>query len=121
MSIQELSSKIKARERELFLVLLIMMIGFLGYGLGRLSTIRDERIPVRVEQGSATPRQPGQEEAAPTLSQGGLLIGSKNAAKYHLPWCPGAKKISEKNKVWFASEEEAEQAGYSPAANCPGL
>jgi methylphosphotriester-DNA--protein-cysteine methyltransferase len=38
-----------------------------------------------------------------------------------LPDCPGAKQISEQNKIWFASIEEAEKAGYKPAGNCPGL
>lgn len=51
----------------------------------------------------------------------GTLVGSKNSDKYHYPWCPGALRIKDENKVWFASKEEAEKAGYVPAKNCPGL
>ncbi|MFH1608762.1 MAG: hypothetical protein ABH951_01935, partial [Patescibacteria group bacterium] len=51
----------------------------------------------------------------------GLLVGSKNGTKYHYPWCSGALRIKEENKVWFNSMEEARQAGYTPAANCKGL
>ncbi len=48
-------------------------------------------------------------------------VGSKNSTKYHLPTCIGAKGISEANKVWFATREEAEEVGYTPAKNCKGL
>ena len=48
-------------------------------------------------------------------------VASKNGTKYHLPTCSGAKTIGETNKVWFASKEAAEAAGYAPAANCKGI
>lgn len=48
-------------------------------------------------------------------------VGSKNSDKYHLPWCSGAKRIADENKVYFNSKAEAEAAGYSPAANCKGI
>ncbi len=51
----------------------------------------------------------------------GNYVASKKGIKYHLPWCPGAKQISSKNKIWFASKEEAQLAGYQPASNCKGL
>lgn len=51
----------------------------------------------------------------------GKVVASKNGTKYYLPNCPSVKRIKEENKIWFASIEEAKQAGYSPAANCPGL
>lgn len=48
-------------------------------------------------------------------------VGSKSGTKYHLMTCAGAKRIKEENKVFFATAADAEAAGYSPAANCPGL
>lgn len=48
-------------------------------------------------------------------------VASKNGTKYHLPTCPGAKRIKEENKIWFDSKAEAEQAGYEPAKNCKGI
>lgn len=56
-----------------------------------------------------------------TLPAGGQVVASKSGAKYYLPWCGGAKLIKDANKVWFASREAAEAAGYQPAANCKGL
>jgi len=50
-----------------------------------------------------------------------LYVVSKNGARYHYPWCSGAQSIKEENKIWFDTKEEAEAAGYTPAANCKGL
>lgn len=60
-------------------------------------------------------------EKVVTQSTDVLYVGSKNSDKYHLPWCSGAKRIAEANKVYFNSKAEAEAAGYSPAANCKGI
>lgn len=51
----------------------------------------------------------------------GRFVASKNGTRYYLPACSGATRISEKNKVWFASAAAAEARGYTPAANCPML
>jgi methylphosphotriester-DNA--protein-cysteine methyltransferase len=64
----------------------------------------------------ASPRAEAQE----MVPEGGY-VASKNGTKYHLPWCGSAKQIKEENKVWFATKEEAEAAGYTPAANCKGI
>jgi hypothetical protein len=48
-------------------------------------------------------------------------VGSKSGTKYHLTTCAGAKRIKAENKVFFATAGAAEAAGYTPAANCPGL
>ena len=56
-----------------------------------------------------------------SVSSGEQVVASKNGTKYHYPWCAGAKQIAEKNKITFASTEEARAKGYTPAANCKGL
>lgn len=60
-------------------------------------------------------------EEAPVGSTSGTYVASKNGTKYYLPSCGSSKRIKEENKVWFKTKEEAEAAGYGPAANCPGL
>lgn len=40
-------------------------------------------------------------------------LGSLKRAEYHVPNCLAAKRITGKNKVWFATKEEAEEQGYS--------
>ncbi len=46
------------------------------------------------------------------------VVASSKGTKYHYLNCPGAKQISEANKITFTSAKEAEAAGYTRAANC---
>lgn len=48
----------------------------------------------------------------------GEVVGSSKGTKYHYPWCPGARSLSEKNKRWFKTVADAEKAGYTLAKNC---
>lgn len=49
MSIIEIIKKSKEYEKELFVTLLILLVAFLSFGLGRLSRIRSEREPIQIE------------------------------------------------------------------------
>jgi hypothetical protein len=51
----------------------------------------------------------------------GNFVASKSGTKYHRADCPGASQIKPENKIFFATAAAAEQAGYTKAANCPGL
>ena len=133
MSIREIVEKIKSRvgphEKDLWLILMIILIGFLGYGLGRLGKLEEGRVPVKIVQPALVSEGllAGNNQGAKPLSlpsatvAQGKYVASKSGSKYHLPWCAGAKRIKEENKVWFDTAEAAKAAGYSPAANCPGL
>ena len=57
----------------------------------------------------------------PAIPAGGEVVASKSGTKYYFPWCGTVKRIKEENKVWFASREAAEAAGYEPASNCKGM
>jgi hypothetical protein len=48
-------------------------------------------------------------------------VASKSGTKYYLPTCSGVGRIKEENKVWYATKADAEAAGLTPAANCPGI
>ncbi len=118
----------KPYEKDLIIVIVIVMVAFISFGLGRLSKIRDNKPPVIIDNIGAAPGQiksvfsPGMAQNELVIpNQGGMLVGSKNGTKYHYPWCSGAQSIKEENKVWFSSAEEARQAGYTPASNCKGL
>ncbi len=56
-----------------------------------------------------------------TGTEGKGFVASKTGTKYYLPTCSGAGRIKEENKVWYATKEDAEASGLSPAANCKGL
>ena len=126
--LQELVQKGKslAKNKDFLTFSLILLVAIGSFGLGRLSVLDLRTSPIRVE----LPPQSGitGQEAAPIAAAGagegqaqGKLVGSINSTKYHFPWCSGAQRIKEDNKVWFASAQDARARGYTPAANCPGL
>lgn len=120
-------------EKDLFVATTIIAVALIGFGLGRLSAIRENKSPVQIEYLDYMTAAAG-ESAGPAgeqnfesrnnfeeIKKGGSFVASKNSDKYHYPWCPGALRVKEENKIWFSSREEAENRGYAPAANCKGL
>lgn len=125
------------------LLLSLCMLTALSFGLGRLSVSDVSATPVALcsnaslpaslgvvpEQGMTanvgsalpTPIATHEGQGATNGAQQGAYVASKTGSVYHLPWCSGAKRIKEENKVWFATVQEAEAAGYRPASNCKGL
>jgi len=117
MSLSEEFKKIKG---DIITIAVILLVGLISFGLGRLSAISEKKTPITVENltgatvmGAAVMDRPEQAEK--------LYVASKNGTKYHYPWCSGAQRILEENTIWFPTKEEAEAAGYTPAANCKGL
>ncbi len=121
MSIKGSIQKIKGlvRREDLLIISLIVLVAFAGFGLGRLSKIREYKTPVRVEQPAAETQAGASGFAAGQES--GTLVASKNSDKYHYPWCSGARRIKEENRIWFEDAAGARAAGYEPAGNCKGL
>ncbi len=58
---------------------------------------------------------------APVTEATAKYVGSKSGSKYHLMSCASGKRIKPENRIYFATGVEAEAAGYTPSANCPGL
>ncbi|MDQ5950040.1 MAG: Ada Zn binding protein [Patescibacteria group bacterium] len=46
------------------------------------------------------------------------IVASSRGSKYYYTYCSGAKTLSEANKVYFSSEEEAEANGYTLSTSC---
>ena len=47
------------------------------------------------------------------------VIGNRKSGIYHLPDCPSYSHVAERNRVRFATEVDALEAGYRRARNCP--
>lgn len=115
---------IKDNESEIVLLGGVALISLISFAAGRLTASPPLKQPVRIEYldassfkyiTSTSSLQAVEEKSA------GKFVASKNSTKYHLPDCPGVRRIAEHNKIWFSSKEEAESLGYQPASNCPGL
>ncbi len=110
-------------KKSVFIAIIIVLVALTSFGLGRLSKIRENKTPIIIENLSANIETGFRvAPAAETrFQETGNLVASKKGAKYHYPWCSGAQRIKETNKIWFATIEEAKTAGYTPAKNCKGL
>ncbi len=107
--------------RDIFTILIILLVAFASFGLGRISKIESIQEPVRIEQTvSVVNAKNGSKQAILDVNDK-MYVASKNGSKYHYPWCSGAKRISDTNKIWFNSTQSAKKAGYTPAGNCKGL
>lgn len=110
MSIKDIAQKIKWSE--VFVVLAIILLSTASFGIYKLWAFENNRGLVQV--------LPSDVPISEIISEK-TLVASKTGKKYHLPTCPGAKQIAEKNEIWFSSAVEAQKLGYTPATNCSGL
>lgn len=113
-------------------VLVLVLVALASFGLGRLSVavvaegsagvlLCSEGLPVTEDGREGTANALGALGVDGTESERGDYVASKNGSVYHLPWCSGAQRMKEENKVYFVSKAEAEAAGYRPAKNCKGI
>lgn len=93
---------------------IVVLIGLISFGLGRLSALEEAKPPISVQTAPQLDSPQG-------MYFGGLIVASKSGNSYYFPWCSGAEKIAPANRIWFDSNDEARAAGYAAAKNCKGL
>lgn len=107
-----------------FNVLLLVLVGVVSFGLGRQSMAQNNTNIQKSASAGVIFIESGKNDKD---LEGGVekddltVVGSRSGTKYHLLDCPGAQQMKKENKIFFDSIELAKAAGYSPAANCPGL
>src|SRR5688500_6925308 len=116
---------VKGVQYELFLIVCVALIAFTSYQLGLRSSHR--KLPLTIEQNAAI-FQAAQGKAGESLSLKNtpsaprdprvVVSKSSTSKKYHFTWCSSGQRIKEENKIWFANETLAQQAGYTLADNC---
>jgi hypothetical protein len=126
MILTDIQEKIKGlpdMSANLFTFLAIILVGggvFLGfsifqreYVLKSPTTISSQIALLSLPQATSS----GQGSAV----EKGIYVASRSGSFYYLPSCNGAKRIKEKNMIWFTTKEDAEARGLHPAHNCLGL
>ncbi len=123
--IKEMSQKIKLwaeslkdKREQILLSVVIIFVALSSFALGRYSVENQSD-----SQSNSSSAQVGNYQSKTTPQntgspQNGSFVASKSGTKYYLLSCSGVGKISEKNKVYFKTESEAQTAGYSRASNC---
>ncbi|MGN0176256.1 MAG: thermonuclease family protein [Methanobrevibacter sp.] len=66
---------------------------------------------------SSTTSSPSSAEST-TSSDSAQYIGNANSGKFHSSGCSAANKMSDSNKVFFSSRDDAINQGYTPCKRC---
>jgi hypothetical protein len=143
-TIQDLIEKIKGVTRRLqfrpralptlpneaFIGIIIILVAFGSFGLGRLSRIEGARTPIRIENAPKVTTETFTQKTTVADAGGSVplvknnssqLVGSKNGKKYYYTWCSGVSRIAEGNRIYFETKADAEARGYTPSSTCKGL
>jgi len=123
--------KLYLQNDQIFYALVVILVGLASFGLGRASVsgivgIAPATVIVSSTKDVPLPKtltsKPNDTALTASLEKTAeSVVASKSGTKYHLSNCPGAKQIKAENLISFPSRASAEAAGYTPAANCPGL
>jgi hypothetical protein len=105
----------------IYVAALLLFVGVISFGLGRQSVIQIDSEPQSAGIVFMENVQTSNSEPETFMDTKVEVVTSKSGTKYHLLDCPGASQIKDENKVYFTSTETAKAAGYTAAANCPGL
>ena len=107
-------------------LIILLNLGFFGgwklykFERARTSIVFDtSRIEYR--SNNVPIAEPEKVVSTSTARTSGKYVGSRGGKSFYLLSCAGAKRISEKNKIFFNSKEEAAEFGYTPAKNCKGI
>lgn len=76
--------------------------------------------PAKTPSANITPVKAVTNTLSPNGNQpaNGQIIGNKNSKIYHVPGCSTYNSVSEKNRQYFSTADDAEKAGYRKAKNC---
>jgi len=102
-------------ESDIILTISIVLISLIAFGSILLVNSSKQKNPITIQNPSASVIENIISSDKPDKQE--MFVGSSNSNKYHWPDCSFAKRISEKNKVWFSSEKEAQDAGYIRCGN----
>ncbi len=120
-SIKQMVEKIKFFQEEIFYISILLLVGFMSFGLGRLSKIYENKDPILVEEPQNQENFKINSQNYPNTGANKKYLASKNGKNYYSPWCSGVSMIKKENIVWFSSVQEAEAAGYKKASGCKGM
>jgi hypothetical protein len=106
----------EAHEHDLFVVAVMVLVSAIIFGAGRwwltwFYEVQPHKIVIEENAFSVSPKQ-GLRQAR--------FLASINGTKYYPVGadCKAANRIKEENRIWFASEKEAREMGYTPSAQC---
>ncbi len=108
-------------EDRIILAIGFVLVAILSFGAGKLSEVQQGQTPIIFQDTANCPKSQGlsadNQGGVITEETAGQIIGNKNSRIYHLPGGSFYGKISAENRVYFATEADAQKAGYRKAKN----
>ncbi len=125
--------------KDILIVIIVILVGLGSFELGRLSKSgsnagikieypdQNANVISSVESSSLLPvRNASHNDAggqnyktsSKETSIGKTLFASKQGSKYYSLGCSAGKTIKQENRIYFATREEAEKAGYELSNSC---
>ena len=122
MRLTETKEKIKSlatfiTRKDVYTALVIIFVGLASFCLGALWQKDRSQPDITITNADIA----GDTSPSTGSGQGSTTdayVGSYTSKIYRLTTCPGVSAINPDNRVYFASQEDAQAAGYIPAKNC---
>ncbi len=125
------------RGKDILILIILVLVGLASFGLGRLSVVGDGKgLKIQYLDGDnqsasvvksisyAEMPQPVKQAISmnstinnPTTSSKSFFASSRGS-KYYPANCSAGKSIKIANRVYFATRDEAQRAGYEPSSSC---
>jgi hypothetical protein len=115
--------------KDVMIVIIVILVGLGSFELGRLSKT-DQTTGIKIEYGNQAENQEASAFSSINLLQNTNnspitqnstsknFFASNRGSKYYSIGCSGGKTIKQENRVYFATKEEAETAGYELSSSC---
>ena len=115
--------------KDILIVLVVILVGLGSFELGRLSK-QNSSSGIKIEYPNKDPGQTETQTAnavsvvnnipktTSTANTIKTFFASNRGTKYYSIGCSGGKTIKQENRVYFATREEAERAGYTLSSSC---
>ncbi len=122
--------KIKAfieseKGKDILTVIIVILVGLGSFELGRLSKGGDSS-GIKIEYTGQVENQPANAISALNSANkentqnymGKNFFASNRGTKYYSIGCSAGKTIKQENRIYFATGEDAQKAGYELSSSC---
>ena len=115
--------------KDVMIVIIVILVGLGSFELGRLSKESSSGLKIDYPDSntsltdvglpqSGIPTSGSGSPTSGTPSSGKTFFASSKGSKYYTTGCSAGKTIKQENRVYFATGEEAEAAGYTLSSAC---
>lgn len=104
---------LKDNRDDLLIAVGVALFAFTAFGFGRATAPAAVKAPLVVEELPIL-----QAKLLAPQVEAGEYVASKNGSRYYPTDCNSANRIKEENRIFFGTEQEALDGGYTRAKTC---